>query len=80
MAHQHPWASPTPTAITGPLMSVFYALYLGTTKKVWFHFTELYKQALPLAHPRIHIYKRKGNLPFTSQKWHCCYREFLPSE
>lgn len=72
------WALPNPSASTSHLTLVFYALYLGTTK--WFHFNKLYKQALPLAHPHIHIYKRKGNLPFTSQKWHCCYREFLPSE
>lgn len=72
--------SPSGPAITSQLLLVFYALYLGTTKNVWFHFNKLYKQALPLAHPHIHIYKRKGNLPFTSQKWHCCYREFVPSE
>lgn len=78
--HSHSWALPHPSPSTSQLTFVFYALYLGTNKNVWFHFNKLYKQALPLAHPHIHIYKRKGNLPFTSQKWHCCYREFLPSE
>lgn len=67
-------------SISSRLSFVFYALYLGTIKNVWFHFNKLYKQTLSLSHPHVHIYKRKGILPFTSQKWHCCYREFVPSE